>query len=56
MEKIRAGDGKNKRLLVIDSETAKEMAKRVSIHNHVFNYEYLHCRVIRVKSQMNQMH
>ena len=31
VEKIRAGDGKGKRLLVIDTDTEAEMKKRVSI-------------------------
>lgn len=30
VERIRAGGGKGKTLLVMDSETEKEMAKRVS--------------------------
>lgn len=32
VERIRAGDGREKKLLVIDSETEKEMSTRVSIH------------------------
>lgn len=35
VEKIRAGNGKDKRLLVIDNETEKEMAKRVSIITNI---------------------
>ena len=31
VEKIRAGDGKGKKLLVIDVETEQEMSKRVSV-------------------------
>lgn len=55
MEKIRAGDGKGKTLLVIDGETEKEMSQRVSTFlgglaaDHQFHGN-------RVKSQMNLMH